>query len=507
MRANEYARARGHSLEETLLERGHIDADALDTARRGHAEEVVLCMFSWRTGEFSFEVRMVQPSEGGELFIEPGLNPQFLALEGTRQYDESEHGMGVEAPVGEAGATAELVDAEFVDPLGDMTLDSLDAEPEITASPDTGPAVDDALAGIAEAEPVPAEVEPVPAQAGVEEAVVALEASQESAPPSPPAGPPPPLVVIDSSLPVLEWVKTSLEAADSRIHVFQTSELGISRIRQYLARRELPLVLIAADAPADSLSGARDSAEIVRRLRAQAPRMRVVVMTDSDEAVAEDSVRKPSLGELSDPRAAERRLALGQGLRAALPFAAADDPSASADTPAASESTPSVEALREASARIREPGGPGEVLDEVLDFAGRTFDRVALFMVREGRAIGLGQRGLPESGGPDDVAIRALSLSIAATPWLQRVLDSRAPERAQEAEPGDRELAALLGRTPPREAFVAPIESSGQVVALIYGDMLPSQAALPNTGALEVVLHQAGLALDRAALEGLLGEG
>jgi hypothetical protein len=44
------------------------------------------------------------------------------------------------------------------------------------------------------------------------------------------------------------------------------------------------------------------------------------------------------------------------------------------------------------------------------------------------------------------------------------------------------------------------------VVAILYGDNLPTRALLPDTGALEVVLHEAGLALERSLLERTLAE-
>jgi hypothetical protein len=64
----------------------------------------------------------------------------------------------------------------------------------------------------------------------------------------------------------------------------------------------------------------------------------------------------------------------------------------------------------------------------------------------------------------------------------------------------------LLGNALPAEAYVAPIESGERVVALLYADNLPGGGPLGDTAALEVVLHEAGLALDRALLERALAE-
>jgi len=54
--------------------------------------------------------------------------------------------------------------------------------------------------------------------------------------------------------------------------------------------------------------------------------------------------------------------------------------------------------------------------------------------------------------------------------------------------------------------FVAPIESGERVVALLYADNLPGGERIGDTSALEVVLHEAGLALERAVLERALAE-
>jgi hypothetical protein len=64
----------------------------------------------------------------------------------------------------------------------------------------------------------------------------------------------------------------------------------------------------------------------------------------------------------------------------------------------------------------------------------------------------------------------------------------------------------LLGNAIPEEAYVAPIESGDHVVALVYADNLPGGEPIGDTSALEVVLHEAGLALDRAWMERALKE-
>jgi hypothetical protein len=175
-------------------------------------------------------------------------------------------------------------------------------------------------------------------------------------------------------------------------------------------------------------------------------------------------------------------------------------------SPAGSFSPDSLARLKQVSARIRDPSSRGEVLPLVLRFASETLSRVAMFMIREDTAQGIAQFGLPKAGGPDQRGLREVTLPHREPAWFRRVFDSRGPERAAPADDGDQRLAVLLGNAIPEEAYVAPIESGGQIVALLYADNLPGGEPIGDTGALEVVLHEAGLALDRAWLERVLEE-
>jgi hypothetical protein len=127
-------------------------------------------------------------------------------------------------------------------------------------------------------------------------------------------------------------------------------------------------------------------------------------------------------------------------------------------------------------------------------------------MLREGSLVGIAQSGLGKAGGPDDAALRDVHLPARDSSWVRRVLDTHRPVRGRPVDDGDHRLCVMLGNESPPEAFVAPVESGNRVVAILYADNLPGRALLPDTGALEVVLHEAGLALDRSLLERTLGE-
>lgn len=480
--AAEEARGRAVSLASVLVEQARVTAEALDELRRGHVEGCVLRMFTWTSGEFSFEIRDNADDSGEDLFVSAGINPQFLALEGTRLHDEAKGG-GTAEKAEEEGEILAEDGIEFGHEVEDDEVFAEACAPAPMVLPAEEVAEDDAPR----------------AQAREPSEVVAK--------------PPAVVVVIDRDLASLEWLKGALGPTHSRVHIFQRSDQGIGRIRQYLARGETPLVVLSAEAPADPVSGARDAAEIIRRLKLQAPRMPVYLTQRAGEVPAEVGadglLAKPSPTQLADPRCAGDRqqfaLALADSLREQLARTAAP-PRENASRRDGGMSPEMLARLRSASARLRDPSSRGDVLSLSLRFAAETFSRVAIFMVRDEQALGIAQIGLPKAGGPGDGTIDDVVLPHREPAWFRRVLDGRNPVRSAPTDQGDQRLAVLLGNAIPDEAYVAPIESGDRVVALLYADNLPGCEPIGDTAGLEVVLHEAGLALDRAVLERALAE-
>jgi hypothetical protein len=507
--ACEQARSQGTSLAAVVVDRSLISAESLEELRRANVERAVMRMFRWTTGEFSFEVRDAIPDE--EIFSSSGVNPQYLALDFTRRADEDEYGVD-----DDPGCDSLLFDGEE-EVEADSAMET-PAQLEVVAAEDAvdtaeeADVVEEAIVTIEEMhssdEPI-AEVEPLLATEPLP------EAPPSSLSPTRP-GRVPPVVVIDPHLAVLEWAKQGLADSFPRVHIFQRSELGISRIRQYLARAEVPLALLSANAPADPLSGAHDCVGIIRRLKAHSQRMPIVLLVESGadppsgcakgprpDAIAE----KPTASELADPRCLPLRAEhVASLLETLAPFRCERDAADSRSSPADSLSPDSLSRLREVSARLRDAASRGDVLPQVLQFASETLSRVAMFMIRDDTAQGIAQVGLPKAGGPDQRGLREVSLPHREPAWFRSVFDRRAPVRAAPSDDGDQRLAVLLGNAIPEEAYVAPIESGEQVVALLYADNLPGGEPIGDTSALEVVLHEAGLALDRAWMERALEE-
>jgi hypothetical protein len=430
-----HARDRREPFEELLIRHGVLTVERLDGLRLECVEDAVLSMFRWVTGEFSFEVHArhaLEPDTAG-LTLSHGINPQFLALEGTRLQDEA-------ASHPEASDVASALEAD----AGEMVFSELE---------DPG------------AEP--------------ESAVPELMARPEAA------------ILIEPDLGCLEVAKRLLADSFSRVHAFQRPDLGIGRIRQYLGRGEVPLVLLSDRTPADSLTGARDWRQILGRLKVLAPRMPVLLLAEGAEIHGDSD---PDLDGVL-PRPGPGSADLVEHLDALMaPCSGEREPER------VEEALPERDLirLREATARLRDPDRQTEVIPFVLQFATEQFSRAAIFMVRDEQAVGMAQSGLPNAGGPDDAGLREVALPVREPAWFRRVLEAREPRCEPALDQGDQRLAGLLGNEVPAEAYVGPIQSGGRVVALLYADQLPRKTLTGDVRALGAVLREAGMALDRA---------
>lgn len=555
-RAVSQADRSGAPLEDTVIENTGVGSEQIESLRRGHVERAVMRMFLWRSGEFSFEVRDAIDAAENELFLSTGINTQYLAMEATRLRDESGGPTALPEVVSDDDDTDEVplfsgeaeeceVDdsseevPDPVDALALATVRNADAEGEEASPGDADPPEVSAVAADAQstasAEEPDAEPAATPADDPVESGVapgavaaelstdvpavedvpgdpttpvtpqVAAPAAETLAESTPARSEPVHLVAIDPSLAGLEWFKASVDGMFRHTHIFQRSEIGIERIRRYLGRGIVPLVVLSPKASGDPMTDVRDVGELIQRLRTLAPQISIVALVEEDTSPSlpqgiDCVVERPASPGL-DSEQWHRYETAAQRLREGLAPWAGTSAAGATQMPPGPKSEDLGE-LKEVSARLRDPSTQGEVLSVVLDFAAGCFSRVAIFVIRDELAAGLVQRGMARAGGPGDEELGAIEFDAEALPELFRtVLERRASVRSSMEKANDHRLAMLIGARSPSEAYAAPIESGGCVVALLYADNLPDEQPLADTTGLEIALHEAGLALDRAMLE------
>ena len=238
-----------------------------EAARQDEVESVVLHMFTWPEGDFSFDVRHEPDPEDPDFQLEAGLNAQYLAMEGMRVRDEIARAAAASAEPGEDASTVSEPAGEVQeDPFADW--DFADDEEEESAvdaaAPSPGPAGEaNRTAAPAESPVPPAEKEAPPAVAGP------LRSR--------------PLVLIDADSVFVGWAKNALGSAFSQVHVFQQAEQGLARIRQYLIRGQFPIVLLSSQIEVDPLSGIQGVSDFVKRLKTQAPRLPIYCLLEEPE--------------------------------------------------------------------------------------------------------------------------------------------------------------------------------------------------------------------------------
>jgi hypothetical protein len=570
-RAAEQSSAHGVPVAEKLTECTSLTRESLDSLRREQVERAVFRIFSWVVGEFSFEVRDQIEARDLEILIPTGINAQYLTMEATRLSDEG--GRAEEdveaAAVEDASAVSEVDDGpiffsgeadsdessdpesppsavEVADPIDAVEFETVPVEldsSEATASAESVLAFAAARSEAPELEedqrvdtPIDENSTDTPVDEGstdapVEESRVdtpveesfanapAEESPREEAP-SRPGVAAASLIAIDPDLSTLEWQKLNLAGYFPRVHIFQSGESGIARIRQYLRRGQFPVVLVSIDLALKKVSGVESLAEFIRRLKLLAPAMPVLVAryegAESEESIdAADAIltgpdpvaliNRKAWPKLADE--AERfRSELAAWLKQPVQQAGDSNRAKRSSANSKAEGSEHLRTLRAVSERIRDPANHGEVLKLVLEFASESLSRVAMFMVRDDMAVGIAQIGLPRGGGPEDAQFREIELPAAGVEWFKTVLEARNSLCSPATGDGDRVLARQIGDREPAEAYIAPILSGGRVVALLYGDNLPGDESVGDTSVIEIALHEAGLALERALLERALSQ-
>ena len=107
------AESSGVPIEEMLNREEGLSQERIDELITKSAESAVFEMFTWPSGDFSFDVRNELDPEDPQLILPNGINAQYLAMEGVRIRDERDRDDG----------------AAFVDPNAVFSFMNLHAIP------------------------------------------------------------------------------------------------------------------------------------------------------------------------------------------------------------------------------------------------------------------------------------------------------------------------------------------------------------------------------------------
>lgn len=316
-----------------------VSREIVEREVRAEIEGAVIAIFGWEEGEFSFELKEIEEdlqrarANPYRLVLERGINPQFLAMEGTRLSDEARRN-GRAAPAGEAAATASTggtAEARAVAPRAEAGPAAPEAEADAASGPAPGAAREDgprAAAGAeapgdrdvveARAEPAPPSPPPPEIPASPESAVADAEADAPAQPatpaPAPAPGQGPPVVLVDDDVRFLDLVRSALVGCGHRVECFEDGGAAHAWLEQN-GGGEPPLCVVSdLIMPRTDGEGILGGLELLERVRSKHRTLPFVLFTDHPHEDAEQRARLLDVDfVLAKPRSAE--ISGGEGSR------------------------------------------------------------------------------------------------------------------------------------------------------------------------------------------------
>ncbi len=470
-------------LGDILTRQFSVQADTIDDVAREQIEKAVYTFFTWDEGSFDFELRdnadegSGQGIETDQYVLGTGVNPQFLAMEGSRILDEHRHrGDGDADSMGSEDESLELDTC-------DIAFDLIQNDPEPAVTADSG---------------------------RTEGRVV---------------------VLVDDDDSVRAALVNLLNGWGYAVHDFAKTEDTLIKIDFLYRDGCRPRVLVDLIMPRMDGSGILGGIELVDLLHDNFPDLAVFVMADHHTSSAEQKIAEKGYPLLRKPRKTEFTdegvfQAFAECIRSAFegpsPGDAVSVPQQTislADElcreigeeilPVAEQSRQGfgVSLLRSMLEELNNPSLDGGVILLVLRFAAEFINRAVIFIVREEFIIGLGQFGITVPDGCADGRVRDLRIPVAGDHLFRQAIEAKFPLKIPSvSSEWNRYFFAKIGGGMPEEVFLGPIISEGRVVALLYGDNLPEAAPIGDTDSLEIFLSQAGLAMEKTLLQRRLKE-
>jgi hypothetical protein len=160
-----------------------------------------------------------------------------------------------------------------------------------------------------------------------------------------------------------------------------------------------------------------------------------------------------------------------------------------------------VQLLRELAEELARPRDSTEVSLLVLRLASELVDRSLFFVLSGDAFVACGGFGFPLRPSPDRQIPSQIRVPLSDSSIFKSVSETRQAYRGVllDGEWGKLLISKIADRLP-NEIVVLPIISQEQVIAVLYGDNGDSQQRIHSTDLLEVLLSQAGMALENKVL-------
>lgn len=522
----EKAGAKG-KLDNLLTDNFDVDQDKIDEFKKGRIEKSAYSLFGWISGNFNFELKDVDEylSEADFFVYEHGMNPQFIAMEGTRLQDELKRD----------GAVSEAAPPEPEPEVEEPVHKEVSFEEELFP----GESVEETTPEISGDE-----IKALHEETLVEEPQVTPPAPKEEVSlDNVKKG----VVIIDDDPNTLNVIRDGLSSRGYDVIVQEKTEAALHVISELRSTESDVVVLADLIMPRMDGTGILGGIETLELLRGGFPDVPVILMTDhvnrdaekrANEMGAYSYIDKPKRaqfgaeydhtgvesfldsvtslvdsalsGEIKKTEAQDTGETSGLfDLAAGLEeeFAAVGEMLPEQEGPAPPPSSPGISILKSMIEELNSPEGGKQITLLTLRFASELMNRSVIFIAKSDGFEGLGQFGIEVEGEIAEKKVRAMKLSKDVPCILKDVVDSqRSITKKLEDTEGNRYIIDNLGGHYPFESYAAPIIANDKVAVILYCDNVPEDKAIGDASALDVFLMQAGVAMERALLERRVSE-
>ena len=153
---------------------------------------------------------------------------------------------------------------------------------------------------------------------------------------------------------------------------------------------------------------------------------------------------------------------------------------------------------------VRPFASSGEIALLTLRYATGVVNRGVLFGVTSEHITGIGQFGIGRSEDESPIVndrIRQVQIPVDEHSVFSRVIDRRISYHGRlNQSPWNNYLVDQLGGTVPPEVILTPIVVNHRVAAIFYGDSLPGGHPITSIHGLELLMIEAGLAMEKNLL-------
>jgi CheY-like chemotaxis protein len=494
-----------------------LTPDTREAMLRRRIEMALEHLIRLREGQFQFSLADRPPTLIGSRdisleILDPGINPQELLLDLARGMDEDrrDSSAALEASFAEGAPELEAGEDETLPPGAQPS-----EPPPAPSYRDPGPEY------TALREHLPEYTMPMPAlhdtalRTPEPKAAPPAEAPPLTAPPQPPQAETRALLLVDDEEDVRRVLAQHFTNGGYQVVEADDPDAAIKKA-QRLSQAGIEFVLVTdLGMPASGGASFHGGFEVVKRLTKMNLKPPVVMMAETFSASVRarakqmgitEFVFKPGLSKL-DPEAhqADLKAFSAKLLADILPKLT---PGAAKKTkegggPSHTGSARDFRVLQRYLAELRGTPEATRISSLVMSVAREFFERGILFLVREGEEVrGLGGFG-PASGGANlTQLVRQIVIPLSEPSGFLEVISTGKP-RSGSVPAGKRtdELLDRIGRFRATTAALLPLTAHRDTIAILFGDNPETGREVGGLEALEVFMHQAGIAMENALLQ------